>query len=60
MSDFFDSLETRPPEQREAELFTLLAAQIAHAQQEAPAIAELLAGVDAATIHRRSALEALP
>ena len=60
MSDFFDSLETRPPEQREAELFTLLAAQIAHAQQEAPAIAELLAGVDAATIHRRSALETLP
>lgn len=60
MSDFFDSLETRPPEQREAELFTLLAAQIAHAQQEAPAIAELLAGVDAATILRRSALETLP
>ncbi len=60
MSDFFDSLETRPPEQREAELFTLLAAQIAHAQQNAPAIAELLADVDAATIVRRSALEALP
>ena len=60
MSDFFDSLETRPPEQREAELFTLLSAQIAHAQQQAPAIAELLAGVDAATMIRRSALETLP
>ncbi len=60
MSDFFDSLETRPPEQREAELFTLLAAQVAHAQQHAPAVAELLAGVDAATVTRRSALEALP
>jgi phenylacetate-CoA ligase len=60
MSDFFDSLETRSPEQREAELFTLLAAQIAHAQQQAPAIAELLAGVDAATMVRRSALETLP
>jgi phenylacetate-CoA ligase len=60
MSDFFDNLETRPPEQREAELFTLLAAQIAHAQQEAPAIAELLTGVDAATILSRSALETLP
>lgn len=60
MSDFFDSLETRPPEQREAELFTLLAAQIAHAQQQAPAIAELLGGVDASSMSRRSALEALP
>ena len=60
MSDFFDSLETRPPAQREAELFTLLAAQIAHAQQAAPAVAELLAGVDAATMIRRSALETLP
>ena len=60
MSDFYDSLETRPPEQREAELFTLLAGQIAHAQQKAPAVAELLAGVDAATMTRRSALEALP
>ncbi|MBE0576561.1 MAG: AMP-binding protein [Desulfuromonadales bacterium] len=60
MSDFYDSLETRPPEQREAELFTQLAAQIAHAQQQAPAFAELLAGVDAATMIRRSALEALP
>ncbi len=60
MSDFFDNLETRPPEQREAELFTLLAAQIAHAQQQAPAIAELLAGVDAATMISRSALETLP
>jgi len=60
MSDFFDNLETRPPEQREAELFTLLAAQIDHAQQTAPAIAELLAGVDASTMIRRSALEGLP
>lgn len=60
MIDFFDSLETRPPEQREAELFTLLAAQIAHAQHHAPAIAELLAGVDVASMVRRSALETLP
>ena len=60
MSDFFNSLETRPPEQREAELFTLLAAQIAHAQQQAPAIAELLAGVDAANMISRKALQTLP
>lgn len=60
MSDFFDSLETRPPGQREAELFTLLAAQIAHAQQQAPAIAELLAGVDASTVISRKALQTLP
>ncbi len=60
MSDFFDSLETRPSEQRDAELFTLLAAQIAHAQQAAPAVAELLAGVDASTMIRWSALQTLP
>lgn len=60
MSDFFDNLEIRPPEQREAELFTLLSSQVAHAQESAPAIAELLADVDAATLVSRSALEKLP
>jgi phenylacetate-coenzyme A ligase PaaK-like adenylate-forming protein len=60
MSDYYDSLETRPPEQREAELFTLLAAQVAHAKQKAPAIGELLAEIDPATLTRRSALAQLP
>ncbi|MEQ1517957.1 MAG: hypothetical protein ABL931_15870 [Usitatibacteraceae bacterium] len=32
MSDYFDSLETRPPEQREGELFAALPAQISHAK----------------------------
>jgi len=60
MSEFFDILETRPPEQREAELFTLLSAQVAHAQESAPAVADMLAGVDATTLVRRSVLEKLP
>lgn len=60
MRDFFDNLEIRPPKQREAELFTLLSAQVAHAQESAPAVAEMLASVDAATLVRRSALEKLP
>jgi phenylacetate-CoA ligase len=60
MSAFYDSLETRPPVQREAELFTLLAAQIAHAQLQAPAIAELLDDIDAATMISRKALQTLP
>lgn len=60
MSDFFDNLEIRPPGQREAELFTLLSAQVAHAQKYSPAIAELLADVDAETLVCRSDLETLP
>jgi phenylacetate-CoA ligase len=60
MSDFYDNLETRPPKQREAELFTLLAAQVAHAQESVPAVTEMLAGVDAATLISRNALETLP
>ncbi len=60
MSDFFDKLETRPPKQREAELFTLLVAQVAYAQESVPAVTEMLAGVDAATLVSRSALETLP
>ncbi len=60
MSEFFDTLETRLPEQREAELFAQLAAQVAHARQQAPAFAELLAGVDPAWVNSREALTRLP
>lgn len=59
-ANFYDTLETRDPAQREAALMAALPAQIAHAQQQAPAFAELLAGVDAAGIGSRAALARLP
>jgi len=60
MDHFYDSLETRPPEEREAALWAALPRQIAHAQHHAPAMAQLLAGVDAASVTSRAALAALP
>ncbi|MCW5653877.1 AMP-binding protein [Hydrogenophaga sp.] len=59
-TDFFDTLETRPPEQREADLMAALPAQIAHARQNAPAFADLLADVDPASVDSRAALARLP
>ena len=56
MSDHFDTLETRDPRQREEQLFAALPAQVAHAQQAAPAFATLLAGVGAAGVRSRQAL----
>ncbi len=60
MSDFYDDLETRSSEQRETALFTKLTAQIEHAKRSAPAFAETLAGIDAATVTNRAALAQLP
>lgn len=60
MTDFFDAMETRPAEQREAALMAALPAQIAHAQASCPAYTELLAGVEAAAVTSRAALAALP
>jgi len=60
MSEFFDALETRDPEQREAELFAALPAQVAHAKAASGAFAEILAGVDAAAVTSREALARLP
>ncbi|MBP2291369.1 phenylacetate--CoA ligase family protein [Azospirillum rugosum] len=60
MSDFYDQLETRSPDQREAELFAALPAQIAHARANAPYFARLLADVDPASIRDRAALSRLP
>jgi phenylacetate-CoA ligase len=56
----YDALETRSPEVREAALMAALPAQVAHAKAHAPAFAELLQGVDAASIHSRAALTQLP
>lgn len=60
MSEFFDVLETRAPEQRERELMAALPGAIAHAMARSPAIAEQLRGVDPATIDSRAALARLP
>lgn len=60
MSKFYDALETRSTAEREAALLAALPRQIAHAQQATAAFAEILSGVDAASITSRKALAALP
>ena len=62
MSMFYDTLETRPPAEREAALMAALPVQIAHALKNAPAFAALLAdtGMDPATVTSREALARLP
>ena len=60
MTTHYDSLETRPPEQREGELFAALPAQIAHAKVNAPYFATLLADVNPREIVSRNALAFLP
>ena len=60
MQTYYDTLEIRPAAEREAALFAALPRQIAHAQQHSPAMAEILAGVDAAAITSREALATLP
>ncbi|RMX00103.1 phenylacetate--CoA ligase family protein [Allofranklinella schreckenbergeri] len=60
MSTTLDALETRSPDAREAALLAALPAQIAHAQTNASAFAEILQGVDAASITSRAALASLP
>ena len=57
---YYDTLETRDPEQRERELFAALPGQVAHAMQNAPAFAELYQGVDAKQVSSRAALAQLP
>lgn len=60
MSEHYDSLETRDPAEREAQLMAALPAQVAHAQQATRAFGEILAGVDAARVTSRAALARLP
>ena len=60
MNEFFDALETRKPEQREAEQLAALRAQVAHAQAHSAAFAEILRGVDASSVNTRAALARLP
>ena len=60
MSEYFDSLETRDPEERERALLAALPAQIAHAKKNAPGFARILAAVDPQGVGTRAALAALP
>ena len=60
MSEHYDDLEIRPPEEREASLFECLRAQIGQAQAGAPGMARHLEGVDAAAVTNRAALARLP
>ncbi len=59
-SNFYDTLETRDPVEREAALMAALPALVAHAQKASPALSDILAGVDATQITSRQALARLP
>ena len=60
MSHYFDALETRDPQAREAALLAALPQQIAHAKQTSAAFAALLADVNPAEVNSRAALAQLP
>ena len=60
MTEHFDALETRSPEEREDTLMAALPTQVAHAKANAPFYGRLLADVDPATINSRAALADLP
>ncbi len=59
ITDYYDSLETRDPEAREANLFAALRDHL-RAAMRAPAIARLLAGTDPDAVTNRDALAGLP
>jgi phenylacetate-CoA ligase len=59
-SPFYDDLETRSGEEREAALLAALRAQLAHAKANTPAFATVLADVDPADIVDRRTLALLP
>ncbi len=60
MTDYFDDLETRSGDERESQLMSSLAQQVAYAKENAPYFKELFAEVDAGTITSREALAQLP
>jgi len=59
MSDHYDALETRDPQEREAELFSQLP-DLLHKVMAAPSYAERLKDIDLAGITSRTALAGLP
>ena len=62
MSDrpYFDKLETRPPEDREATLFAQLSAQVSHAKLHAPYFSALFEDLHPGDVSDRAALAKLP
>jgi phenylacetate-CoA ligase len=59
-NQYYDKLETRSPQEREAAQMALLPGQVAHAQAHSAAFAELLRGVVPVQVHDRAALAQLP
>src|SRR5438128_2194907 len=59
-SRYYDDLETRPAEQREAALMAALRTQLANAKANAPAFARILADVDPSEVVDRRTLALLP
>lgn len=57
---YYDELETRPPEQREAALLESLPQQISHAKTDSRAYGHILSDVDPLEIKERGALAKLP
>ena len=60
MNSFYDALENSDPAEREADLMAALPTQIENAHSNSPAFAEILAGIDPASINSRAALATLP
>ena len=60
MTEHYDSLETRSPDEREAQLMAALPKQIAHAKRRAPGLKRILKGIDAKHVDSRAALAKLP
>jgi len=60
IGEHFDSLETRPPEARERDLFARLPALLGHAKARARGFAAILASVEPTAVTSRAALAHLP
>jgi phenylacetate-CoA ligase len=60
MSEYYDSLETRDPAEREKALLAALPAQITHAKKNAPGFSRILADIDPEAVNSRAALARLP
>ncbi len=60
MKDFYDALETRDPAEREQDLIRKVSDQVSHARTNTTAYAEILAGVDPASIVSTKEIAALP
>ena len=60
MTEHYDSIETRDPQERQQALIQAVSAQIAHAKNKAPIYKTLLADVDPAEITDAGAIARLP